>query len=180
MRLLATACALALLNISPQAGAADVTQLNCALSSLTPELRAGLQSVMANSPSPTAPAMVELRNIINQCASAFVWSTSETEAVTRYTIASVGQTDMRRQLAGDGIDVGEIEQAMLTDNQLVAAMRSPQFTYVPVNEFATRRLELIERALGTHAGDPEYGRRIGTFMIFRAVMEAERFRFAGN
>ncbi|HEV2818726.1 MAG TPA: hypothetical protein VGW40_16070 [Allosphingosinicella sp.] len=181
MRLLAAACAAALLAPPAPAGAADVARLDCPLNGLTPAQQAAIVPLATNPrPGATDPAVGALHAAAQRCAAEFAWNDAEKEAALWYSASWIIQSAMRRQLSSDGIDVAEIEQLILTDSQLAAALRSPQPAFEPISDFMTRHGGLFARMLEARAGHPDHARHLGAFVSSRISMEAARFRFAGN
>jgi hypothetical protein len=160
--------------------AADVTQISCPLTRLSPTGRADLAALAAGLGSYEHPAMLVFDAAVAKCASDLGWSEDEREAARRFGLSSLGHEELRRTLSGDGIDVALMEQAILADRELASAMRSPAFSREDVQAFLRRNLIVVTRAAGAHAANEELMGRVGVFLAMRAFVEAARHRFVAQ
>ncbi len=163
-----------------QAGPQPAAQgLGCVRNRLSPEeRRAVAQAAMEQAPrdDPRAQALVRA---VDGCASEFSWSPEKRRLAAIFSLSAAGAAGISDLLGGQGIGVEELDRAIVSDPELMAAAEAGQLgdgTAGP--EFAQRHAALIERMAAGRQEDRQLGLRIGAYIAFRATVEAAGRQFA--
>jgi hypothetical protein len=152
--------------------------LSCASDRISPdERRAFTQAVTALASHQDARFAPVLR-AIEACAGELSWSPAKRRLAGIFTASVAGMVGLREELGGQGISFAEIDRAILSDRELMAAAAEDRLEDPAVGQaFALRHIEIIQRMLGTHGEDQGLGGRIGNYIAFRAIVETAAWRF---
>ncbi len=148
--------------------------LDCVRNRLTPEQRREFAQVAIERGSRDDPRAQPALQAVDACGSELSWSPQKRRLAGMFTMSAAGAAGVREQFGARGVSVDELDQAILSDRQLLAAAESGQLDSTAAQEFASRHAELIERMAG---GDPEMEVLVGNYIAFRALAETTAGQF---
>jgi hypothetical protein len=148
--------------------------LDCVRNRLSPEQRREFAQVAIERGSRDDPRAQPVLQAVEACGSELSWSPQKRRLAGMFTMAAAGAAGVREGFGARGVSVDELDQAILSDRQLLAAAESGQLDGAVAQEFASRHAELIERMAG---GDPEMEVLVGNYIAFRALAETTAGQF---
>jgi len=163
-----------------RAHAADGAQIDCPLTAMSEAQRFALGEHASHLGSRQDPVAAPLESALARCADELHWDADRRDTARLHGLASLMQAAIRRQFARDGIDLAELDRALLADTELTASYRSSASSDAALQGFARRSEAMIVRLLGPHGADNTYVERAGYFIAATAMMERSRIRFAGD
>jgi hypothetical protein len=147
--------------------------LDCVKNRLSVEERRAAAQVAMEQGSRDDPRAQPLMQAVDACTAELNWSPQKRRLAGMFSLSAAGVAGVRELLAGRGINVDELDQAIITDTELMAAAEAGQLGGGTAGQqFALRHLELIQRLTAGHEDDQELGTRIGNYIAFRALAEA--------
>ncbi|HEX8642730.1 MAG TPA: hypothetical protein VF702_02320 [Allosphingosinicella sp.] len=156
------------------AAAADPGQINCPVRNLGPGELARVTDIVRRQGDEPMP---DFYASIDACRQRLGWSEAEAEQALMFNLAEIGQREARRDLEGRGVDVAAIERALLADSAVIESARGRD-AGDRLTEFFGRLDPAVRSSVERHGGDG--AELVGTFLIFRAVMETSRRDFSGR
>lgn len=159
------------------AQAAMPAGLDCIRNGLSPEERHAVAELAAEQGSREDPRAQPLLRALEACATQLSWSPQKRTFAGMYAMSAAGLAGLQEELAGQGIYLGELNQAIESDQALMAAANAGQLGTAG-QEFAQRHVAVIERLMGARSQDQELATQIGQYIGFRALALATANRFA--
>lgn len=159
---------------APTAGvgqAALPAGLDCVRNRLTPDQRRDAAAVAMEQGSRDDPRMQPLVDATDSCAGELSWSPEKKRLAGMFSISAAGAAGLREFLRGRGVNIDELDQAIVADQELMAAAGDPQQLTPAAQQFVVRHAELLTRIAGPQGLDQELGTRIGNYIAFRALAE---------
>jgi hypothetical protein len=150
--------------------------LLCAPDRLSPEERSALGQLAVEQGSRDDPRAQPLIRAIDACAAQFSWSTEKRNFALMHALAKAGEAALRAEFNGRGIDVTELDRAIVEDRELMDAANSGQLSGTTGQAFAMRHAALIGRLLEGQE-DRALAVRIGNYIAFHALAETIPARF---
>jgi hypothetical protein len=157
----------------PAAGDGTVA---CGADRLSPQEGDALGQLAAEQGSREDPRAQPLIRAVDACAGQFSWSPQKRNFALMYGLAKAGEAALRADFSGRGIDVAELDRAIVADRELMDAANSGQLSGAVGQAFALRHGALIGRLLGGQ-GDQALAVRIGNYIAFHALAETLPARF---
>lgn len=148
--------------------------LDCVRNRLSPEQRREFAQVAIERGTRDDPRAQPALQAVEACGSELSWSPEKRSLAGMFTMAMSGAAGIRERLSAQSASFDELDQAILSDRQFMAAAESGQLDSAVGQQFATRHLELIERMAG---GDSELETLIGNYIAFRALAETTAGKF---
>ena len=162
------------------AQAADPGQLPCPADRLGAAERAQVVAHLRDRAAREDARFAPLERAIAACTERHGWSERTAELAVMHTLSALGQAEYRRDLAGRGVDVAPVEQAILADQALIRASVDGSFPEAEFEALVTRLQPTIEGIVEAQASPEEVGSELGLFIAFRTMMEATRLGFAAS
>jgi hypothetical protein len=151
--------------------------LDCVRNRMSPEQRRAVaQAAMEQAPRED-PRVQPLVQAVDTCGSELSWSPQKRRLAGMFSVSAAGAAGVREELSGQGVRVAELDQLILSDEQLMAAAASGQLDSTAGSEFAQRHLEELQRIAGGDSLEGELGTRLGAYVGFRALAESLAARF---
>ena len=150
--------------------------LDCIRNALSPEERRAVADVAAEQGSPEDPRAQPLVRAVDSCAAQYSWSPAKRRLAGMFTLSNAGLAALEEELTGQGIDLAELNQAIESDQALMAAANSGQMDAAGP-AFAQSHSQLLERMLEGR-DQQQVGTRIGNYIAFRALAIALAGKFA--
>ena len=166
--------------VSAQAAqpAARQPGLDCPANRLSAEESRALAGAAMEQAPREDPRALPLFRAVETCGRELSWSPAKQRWAGMFTLATIGAAGTRELLGRRGVSVGELDQAILSDRELMAAAEAGGLGDNRVGEaFATRHLALLERIAAGQELTGEVGRRLGHYIAFRAPIEATARQF---
>jgi hypothetical protein len=151
--------------------------LDCVRNRLSPEERRGAAEVAMEQGTRDDPRAQALLQAVDACGEELSWSPQKRRLAGMFTMSAAGAAGLREVLGRRGIRFDELDQAIISDRELMSAAESGNLGGPVAQEFAVRNSALIERMAGGAALDQELGTRIGNYIAFRALTETLGGRF---
>lgn len=152
--------------------------LDCVKNRLSVEERRAAAQVAMEQGSRDDPRAQPLMRAVDACTAELSWSPQKRRLAGMFSLSAAGVAGVRELLGSRGINVEELDQAIVTDTELMAAAEAGQLgTGTAGQEFALRHVELIQRMTAGREADQELGQRIGNYIAFRALAEATARQF---
>jgi hypothetical protein len=148
--------------------------LDCVRNRLTPEQRREFAQMAIEQGSRDDPRAQPVLQAVEACGSELSWSPEKRNLASLFTMSAAGAAGIREQLGAQAASFDELDQAILSDRQFMAAAESGQLDSTVGQQFALRNAELIERMAG---GDPEMETLVGNYIAFRALAETTAGKF---
>lgn len=161
------------LHASP-AAAADAVQLSCPRDALSEAQRAGLAEAARNMVPMSDPRIVALTNALAECARRHGWSGDAAELARRYHLSAALIDGVRPRLIAGGVELAELEQAIVADDVLIASIQSAADGGA-VASVIDRHSDLVLRAIGHRM--ETLGEAFGAFLGAFSIREAARRSF---
>jgi hypothetical protein len=150
--------------------------LDCIRNGLSPEERRAVAELAAEQGSREDPRAQPLMRAVDACAAQLSWSQQKRAFAGMYAMSAAGLAGLQEALTGQGIDLGELNQAIESDQPLMAAANAGQLGTAG-QEFAQRHAAVLERLMGDRSQDQQLGVQIGQYIGFRALALATANRF---
>lgn len=151
--------------------------LDCIRNALSPDERRAVAALASERGSREDPRAQPLLQAVDNCATEHSWSPQKKNFAGMYAMSAAGLAALQEELTGQGLELGELDQAIESDQALMAAAGSGQLGGTAGQEFATRHAALIERMIEGRGEDQQLGFRIGNYIAFRALAVAMANRF---
>lgn len=151
--------------------------LDCVRNRLSPEERREFAQVAIEQGSRDDPRAQPVLQAVEACGSELSWSPQKRQLASLFTMSAAGAAGIREQLGGQAAGFDELDQAILSDREFMAAAESGQLEGSVGQEFAQRHAELIQRMAGGEEVDPERATLIGNYIAFRALAETTAGKF---
>jgi hypothetical protein len=148
----------------------------CGMDRLSPQERDALGQLAAEQGSREDPRAQPLIRAVDACAAQFSWSAQRRNLALMYGLAKAGEAALRADFSGRGIDVAELDRAIVEDRELMDSANSGQLSGAVGQAFASRHAALVERLLGGQE-DQALAVRIGNYIAFHALAETLPARF---
>ncbi len=145
--------------------------LDCVRNRMSPDQRRDLAAVAMEQGSRDDPRAQPLLEAMDACAGELSWSSEKKDLAGMFSLSAAGAAGLREFLRGRGIDLDELDRAILSDQQLMAAAGNPQQLPSAAQQFVLRNAALLTRIAGAQELDGELGTRIGNYIAFRALAE---------
>ena len=158
--------------------AADGAQLGCPVEALSAGERENLADHVRRQGGPDEPAMQAFFRGVDGCVSRHGWPPGAAQHAVLYNLAAIGQREARVALERQGLDVATIERALLADRTTIEAARGESGP-----DAITAFYEGLDAALRQRIESADEGRSaelLGTYLMYRAVMETSRADFAAQ
>ena len=154
--------------------------LDCVRNRLSPDQRRAVAELAMEQGSRDDPRAQPLLQAAEACAQELSWSTGKTNMASMFSMSAAGAAGLQELLRGRGVNVDELDRAILADQELIIAAGDPQQLPTAAQQFVVRNAALLTRIAGEEGLDDELGTRIGNYIAFRALVEglARRFRQA--
>lgn len=153
--------------------------LDCIRNRLSAEERRAVAQLASEQGSRGDPRAQPLVRALDACAAELSWPQQKRDIAGIYALSAAGLAALRQELTGRGIDLAELDQAIESDQPLMAAAIAGQLGDGTVGEeFAQRHAAIIERMMGDRLQDEQLGVRIGSYIAFRVLALAMANRFA--
>ena len=168
----------ALAVLAAPAAAADGAQLACPIEALGAGERENLADHVRRQAGPDEPAMQAFFRGVDGCVTRHGWSTGAAQQAIVYNLAAIGQREARVALERQGLDMATIERALLADRATVEAARGEGGP-----DAITAFYEGLDAGLRQRIESADDGRSaelLGTYLMYRAVMETSRADFAAQ
>jgi hypothetical protein len=151
-------------------------ELACAPDRLSPEEREALGQLAAEQGSREDSRAQPLLRAVDACAAQFSWSPQKRNLALMHALARAGEAALRAEFGSRGIDLTELDRAIVGDRELMEAASSGQLGGTVGQAFALRHAALIGRLLGGME-DQALAIRIGNYIAFHALAETIPARF---
>ncbi len=160
--------------------AADPAQLDCPTTSWSEAERASFAAYLADGAFDRGDRRFRAyRSAVDRCAESLDWPQPVAELAFRFNLSALAQAENRRRLEAIGFDVAPIEQAVLADRELLAALASGPYPEREMSAFIDRLDPAVKQRMRDDATGQAVG-NLGMFIMFRATMEAARTAFGAN
>lgn len=160
----------------PAAGA-PAEQINCPIEGLTDaEFNALVEHTVALG-SQDAPIHQRFVESVSNCALELGWSNDEIEMAAQFTLGLFGTVGARQQLTDQGIDVEQIEFAILSDEIFLRAVRSGAVSDADIDAMVERQSPMLESLLSGREKEQGLVEMVGQYMMMRTLQEIARERF---
>jgi hypothetical protein len=144
--------------------------LDCGRNKLSPEERRAFAQLAAEQGSRDDPRAQPLLRAVDACASELSWSADKKRVATMFSMSAAGATALREELIGQGLSLDQLDQAIQSDQEFMAAAAAGQLAGGTAGqEFAMRHAALIQQLMGDRAEDQQLAERIGNYIAFRAL-----------
>jgi len=157
--------------------AADPAQLSCPRDQLSEAQLAALNTAAEAMVEFSDPRIAVLTAAIGDCARRHSWSATETEMARRYHLSHAYRMGVRPALIAGGLDLAELERAILADEEFLTRLRTATSGSV-LESLVERHADLIMRTLGNRGGT--LGERLGGYLGAIAMEEASRRNFIAD
>ena len=164
--------------VAAPAVAADGAQLGCPVEALSAGERENLADHVRRQGSPDEPAMQAFFRGVDSCVSRHGWSPGAAQHAIVYNLAAIGQREARVALERQGLDVARIEGALLADRTTIEAARGEGGPDAITAFYDSLDAGLRQRIESTDEG--RSAELLGTYLMYRAVMETSRADFAAQ
>jgi hypothetical protein len=152
--------------------------LDCVRNRLSPGERRGVAQLASEQGSRDDPRAQPLLRAVDTCAAELSWSPQKRNLAGMSAMSSAGLAALQEELTGQGIGLAELDQAIQSDQPLMAAANAGQLGGTAGQEFAERHAAIIERMMAGRAEDQRLAVRIGNYIAFRAIALSTASRFA--
>ncbi len=151
--------------------------LDCVKNRLSVEERRAAAQVAMEQGTRDDPRAQPLVRAVDACTAELSWSPQKRRLAGMFSLSAAGVAGVRELLGSRGVNVEELDQAILSDSELMAAAEAGQLGGTAGQEFALRHVDLIQRLTAGREDDQELGTRIGNYIAFRAIAEATARQF---
>jgi len=152
--------------------------LDCVRNRLSVEERRAAAQVAMEQGSRDDPRAQPLVRAVDACTAELSWSPQKRRLAGMFSLSAAGVAGVREMLGSQGVNVDELDQAIISDAELMAAAEAGQLgAGTAGQEFALRHVELIQRMTAGREDDQELGTRIGNYIAFRALAEVTARQF---
>ena len=152
--------------------------LDCVRNRLSPEERRGVAAVAMEQGEREDPRLQALFQAVAACGDELSWSPAKRQQAGLFSAAAAGAAGIREMLGSRGIRVEALDQAIITDRELMAAAEANELGNGTAGQsFAIRHSALLEQVAG-NAMDTEVGTRLGNYVAFRAMAQAAATNFS--
>lgn len=152
--------------------------LDCVRNRLSPDQRRDVAAAAMEQAPRDDPRAQLLLQTAAACGDELGWSQEKRQFATIFSISAAGATGIRQELSGEGVQIQELDQVILSDRELMTAADNNQLNSEAGQAFAVRHRAELERIAGGRSLEGELGTKIGTYIGFIAAAQSASSHYA--